>query len=150
LRQGDTVAALRKTSLPDPGAQLRHPLVAIPLPATTDLPAPQQVHRSGCAMHPRGNAHHVGQPDQVSRVMGKELPDPFNCRCHHRFPNEANDRTFPSPTLSESKCRIINGILRERSKSPSLPLMRLMARERIVPEIGHARLMPIGNVSGDW
>jgi hypothetical protein len=27
------------------------------------------------------------------------------------------------PTLSESKCRIINGILRERSKSPGLPLV---------------------------
>src|SRR6266487_845404 len=26
--------------------------------------------------------------------MGKELPDPFNCRCHHHSPNEASDRTF--------------------------------------------------------
>jgi len=54
---------LRKASLPDPGAQLRRPLVEIPLSAATDLPAQQQVHRSGCAIHPRGNAHHVGQPD---------------------------------------------------------------------------------------
>ena len=35
----------------------------VPLSAATDLPAQQQMHRSGCAMHPRGNAHHVGQPD---------------------------------------------------------------------------------------
>jgi hypothetical protein len=79
LRQRDTVAALCKTSLPDPNAQLRHPLVEIPLPATTDLPAPQQVQWPGGAVHPRRNAHDVGQPDQVSRIVGKELPDPCNC-----------------------------------------------------------------------
>ena len=95
LRQCDTIAALHKTPLPDSGAQLRHPLVETPLSATTDLPAPQQVHRSGCAMHPRGNDHHVGQPDQVSRVMGKELPDPFNCRCHCRFPKRSERSSVP-------------------------------------------------------
>jgi hypothetical protein len=58
-------------------------MVKIQLPATRDLPALQLVHRSGCAMHPRGDAHDVAQPEQVSRVVGKELPDTFNCRCHH-------------------------------------------------------------------
>jgi hypothetical protein len=54
------------------------------------------------------------------------------------LPKQSERSSVPSPTPSGSKCRIINGILH---KSPSLPLVRLTAREQIVPEIGHARLV---------